>query len=116
MDAAAREVRLRSGDTVWIRPVRSTDAGATFESITDAPLIALLAWTADTLYGAGVDGRIVTSTDEGATWNVVGSLPAQPAAFAAHGDSVAALVEDAVLESVDGGVSFAPRITELGGH
>ena len=26
MDAAAREVRLRSGDTVWIRPVRSTDA------------------------------------------------------------------------------------------
>ena len=26
MDAAAREVRLRSGDTVRIRPVRSTDA------------------------------------------------------------------------------------------
>lgn len=97
-------------------PVRSTDAGATFQPIAGAPLIALLAWTGDTLYGADVDGQVVVSTDDGASWDVVGSLPAQPAAFAALGDSIAALVDDVVLESVDGGASFTPRLTELGGH
>jgi photosystem II stability/assembly factor-like uncharacterized protein len=97
-------------------PVRSTDGGATFEPIDGAPLIALLAWTGGTLFGADVDGQVVASTDEGVTWNVVGSLPAQPAAFTALGDTIAALVDDAVLESVDGGATFAPRITDLGGH
>jgi hypothetical protein len=29
---------------------------------------------------------------------------------------VAALVGDTVLESIDGGASFTPRITGLGGH
>jgi photosystem II stability/assembly factor-like uncharacterized protein len=97
-------------------PVRSTDSGATFESLAGAPLIALLAWTGDTLYGVDVDGQILGSTDDGTSWTARGSLPAQPLALAAKDETVAALVDDVVLESVDGGASFSPRITELGGH
>lgn len=97
-------------------PVRSTDSGATFQPITGAPLLALLAWTGETLYGADVDGQVSVSDDGGATWSPVGSLPAQPSALAATGTTVSALVGDTVLESVDGGGSFTPRITDLAGH
>ncbi len=97
-------------------PVRSTDSGASFEPIADVPLLALLAWTGDTLYGADVDGTIHESTDDGLTWAPRGTLPAQPAALAALDATVAALVDDTVLESVDGGESFTPRITDLAGH
>jgi hypothetical protein len=97
-------------------PVRSIDSGARFNAVGGAPLLALLAWTGDTLYGADLDGRIHESTDDGITWKPLGSLPSQPSAFAATGTTVAALVGDTVLESVDGGASFTPRITGLGGH
>jgi len=97
-------------------PVRSTDSGATFRPIDGAPLLALLAWTGDTLYGAGVDGQVLVSQDGGATWSAVSSLPAQPAAFAATGTTIAALVDDSIVESLDSGATFAPRITDLGGH
>jgi hypothetical protein len=97
-------------------PVRSIDSGASFNALGGAPLLALLAWTGDTLYGADVDGRIHESTDDGITWKPLGSLPSQPSALAATGTAVAALVGDTVLESVDGGASFTPRITGLGGH
>jgi photosystem II stability/assembly factor-like uncharacterized protein len=78
--------------------------------------LALLAWTGDTLYGADVDGQVSVSDDGGATWSPWGSLPAQPTALSATGTTVSALVGDAILESVDGGRSFAPRITDLAGH
>jgi len=97
-------------------PVRSTDAGVTFERLADAPLLALLAWSGGTLYGADVDGRILQSTNDGATWSERGLLPTQPLALAAAGDTVAALVDDAILESVDGGATFAPRVVDLAGH
>jgi photosystem II stability/assembly factor-like uncharacterized protein len=54
--------------------------------------------------------------DGGVTWASLGSLPAQPSALTAAGTTIAALVGDAVLESVDGGDSFGPRITDLAGH
>ena len=97
-------------------PVRSIDSGASFQAVAGAPLLALLAWTGGTLYGVDVDGRIHESTDDGITWKPLGSLPSQPSALAATGTTVAALVGDIVLESVDGGTSFTPRITDLGGH
>ena len=97
-------------------PVRSTDSGASFQAVAGAPLLALLAWTGGTLYGAAIDGRIHESTDDGASWSALGSLPSQPSALAATGAMVAALVGDTVLESIDGGASFTPRITGLGGH
>lgn len=97
-------------------PVRSADAGVTFAPLAGVPLLALLAWSEDTLYGADVDGRIHASTDGGQTWRPRGSLPAQPMALAAAGATLAALVGDVILESVDGGESFTPRITDLGSH
>ncbi len=97
-------------------PVRSIDSGASFQPVAAAPLLALLAWTGGALYGAGVDGQIHVSTDEGVTWKTLGSLPSQPSALAATGTIVAALVGDTILESVDGAKSFTPRLTELGAH
>lgn len=97
-------------------PVRSTDSGATFQPIAGAPLLALLAWTGETLYGADVDGQVSVSEDDGTTWSPMGSLPTQPAALAATGTTVSALVGDTIFESVDGGGLFVPRITDLAGH
>ncbi len=97
-------------------PVRSIDSGASFQAVAGAPLIALLAWTGGTLYGVDVDGRIHESTDDGVIWKPLGALPALPSALAATGTTVAALIGDIVLESVDGGTSFTPRITDLGPH
>ena len=97
-------------------PVRSIDSGASFQPVATAPLLALLAWTSGALYGAGVDGQIHVSTDEGVTWKPLGSLPSQPSALAAMGTTVAALVGDTIHESVDGAKSFTPRLTELGAH
>lgn len=97
-------------------PVRSIDSGASFQAVAGAPLLALLAWTGGTLYGVDVDGRIHESTDDGVIWKPLGALPSQASALAATGTTVAALVGDIVLESVDGGTSFTPRITDLGGH
>jgi photosystem II stability/assembly factor-like uncharacterized protein len=97
-------------------PVRSIDSGASFQPVAAAPLLGLLAWTGDALFGADADGRIHLSTDEGVTWEPLGSLPSQPSALAAMGNTVAALVGDTILESVDGGKSFTTRLTELGAH
>jgi photosystem II stability/assembly factor-like uncharacterized protein len=58
----------------------------------------------------------MVSQDGGATWSAVGSLPAQPAALTAAGAAIAALVDDTILESLDAGATFTPRITDLGGH
>ena len=97
-------------------PVRSIDAGASFQPLASAPLLALLAWSGDALYGAGLDGRIFASTDNGVTWQPLGSVASQPTALAATGTTVAALVGDTVLESLDGGDSFTMRLTDLGAH
>jgi hypothetical protein len=97
-------------------PARSTDGGGTFELLPGVPLIALLAWTSDALYGIDVDGTVHTSSDAGSTWTAGATVPGQPAALAATGSTVAVHVGDAVLESQDGGATFTPRITDLQGH
>jgi photosystem II stability/assembly factor-like uncharacterized protein len=97
-------------------PVRSTDGGAAFTPLADAPLLALLAWTGDTLFGVDVEGTLHASADAGVSWAPRGTVPAQPSALAATGTTIAALVGDTVLESVDGGASFVARITDLAGH
>jgi photosystem II stability/assembly factor-like uncharacterized protein len=94
-------------------PMLSTDGGATFTSLMSAPLLALLAWTDDRLYGAGVDGRIYASTDAGQTWTPAGTVGAQPDAMAADGSSVLAVVGGKVVESTDAGATFTDRITGI---
>lgn len=97
-------------------PVSSDDGGKSFAPIADAPLLALLSWTPSHLFGITPDGTLHTSTDEGATWDEVGTVPGQPAAIAAQGKHVAVLAGDTIFESTDGGTTFTPRIIGIAGH
>lgn len=97
-------------------PMRSTDAGRTLTPITDAPLLALLAWSGDTLHGIATDGSVQTSSDSGATWTSVGQLAGTPTALAADGRTVVALAGGTIWQSTDGGATFTPRITDLPQH
>lgn len=97
-------------------PVRSSDGGRTLTPIPAAPLLALLAWTGDTLYALDTDSSIHTSTDSGATWNQLGQLQGTPTALAADGQTVVALAGDTIWHSTDAGRTFHPRITGLPDH
>lgn len=97
-------------------PVSSDDGGTTFAPLADAPLLALLSWTPTHLYGVTPDGVLHTSTDEGATWDEVGTVPGQPAAITAQGKDVVVLAGDTIFESTNGGANFAPRIIGVSGH
>ena len=97
-------------------PVASTDGGTSFTPIAGAPLLALLSWTPSHLYGITPDGIVHTSTDDGANWDEVGTVPGQPSAMAGQGKHVVVLAGDTIYESTDGGVTFAPRITGVAGH
>ncbi|MDI1290287.1 MAG: sialidase family protein [bacterium] len=95
-------------------PVRSTDGGYTFAATPGAPLIALLAWSGDSLYGVTPDGAIYASVDGGATWDERGKASGAPLAFAADGESLAVLVGQEIDESADGGRTFTPRLNGVG--
>lgn len=96
--------------------VRSTDGGETFSAVAGAPLVMLVAWSAEAAYGVDPDGQIHVSTDNGNTWQPRSSLDGQPIAIAAQGGHVAVLSGDQIWESKDGGESFDVRIVNLGGH
>ncbi len=96
-------------------PVASDDGGSSFAPITDAPLLALLAWTPGSLYGVAPDGALHRSTDHGATWKEAGRVQGPPAALAADGDTVVVLAGDTIVESRDRRVTFAARIVGLAG-
>ena len=99
--------------TTQTGPVHSTDGGATFEPIPEAPLLAFLAWSGTTLYAIGADGTIQASTDSGDTWTQLAQLEGQPQAFAANGAHVVALAGTTIWESTDGGSTFNPRVTGI---
>lgn len=97
-------------------PITSTDGGSTWTPVRGAPLLALLAWTSTGVYGVAPEGTVHVSSDDGATWQRRGSAGGQPAAQTADGERLAVLVGGSVVESVDGGLSFRPRLTGIGGH
>lgn len=86
------------------------DAGRTWRPL-DGPA-GLLTWAEpDALYAVAGDGAVSRSQEAGRTFEAVGQIPGQPAAF--HGESTdelyAALHEGTVLESRDGGASWRVR-------
>jgi photosystem II stability/assembly factor-like uncharacterized protein len=87
---------------------RSDDGGRTFRVVKGTPLLLLANWADDgTLVGAGPDGTIYASTDDGASWQRRGSLEAAPEALQAiTKDLIYAATGEAVLTSTDGGWSF----------
>ena len=97
-------------------PVRSTNAGATFEPIPNVPLLVFLAWTDTTLYAIAADGTVQASADSGDTWTQRGQLDGQPQALAAGGDHVVALAGTTIWESTDGARTFTPRVTGIADH
>ncbi|MDO8307187.1 MAG: exo-alpha-sialidase [Actinomycetota bacterium] len=97
-------------------PVRSRDGGGNFEPIQADTLIALLAWDPQALFGVDVDGRVHASTDMGESWEPRGESGGSPLALAAEGERVVVLTGGTVSESIDGGRTFTPRLTDLSGH
>ena len=116
------DIVLNPGDptqalaTTQSGPTASRDTGTSWQPVAGAPLLAFLAWTPVGLYGIAPDGTVHASTDAGATWGQLGSTGGQPAAAAADGDRLSVLVGGTVLESTDGGSTFSPRLTGIGGH
>ncbi|MBL8931312.1 MAG: exo-alpha-sialidase [Kineosporiaceae bacterium] len=91
-------------------PQLSTDGGTRFAPIPGAPLLAFLTWTPSGLVALAPDGAVHSSTDAGRTWTRRGSVGGEPGALAADGARLVALVGHTVVESRDGGASFAPRL------
>lgn len=118
----AYDVALNPGDptqamaTTQSGPVASRDTGASWQPVAGAPLLAFLSWTPVGLYGIAPEGTVHLSTDDGTTWSQRGSTGGQPAAAAADGDRLSVLVGGTVVESIDGGSTFNPRLTGIGGH
>ena len=97
-------------------PIRSEDGGASFTPISDAPLIALLAWANATLYGVTPEGKVYGSQDGGESWRPSGRVAGPPEAIAADTKTLVVLAGGTVFASTDGGKTFTPRITGLGAH
>ena len=92
----------------------SSDAGKTLRPLElRDQLLGLLAWPAkNELYLVDGEGQVQLSGDGGRSWQVVGSIDGQPAAFIATSrDLYAALSDGSVKRSTDGGRSWSVRAT-----
>jgi hypothetical protein len=90
----------------------SRDAGAGWRPL-DTERAGLLTWPApDALYLVDGAGTVHRSSDAGRSWDEVGEVGGQPAAFAAHGSTLyVALHTNDVKVSDDGGRSWAVRVS-----
>ncbi|MBV7697344.1 F510_1955 family glycosylhydrolase [Streptomyces sp. TRM70350] len=99
---------------------RSTDGGRTFAD-GEEPVLAFLSWkAADALYGIDQAGVLKRSSDGGATWKKVSTVPGGPpqALTAVGAEHLLAATQDGVYESKDGGKTFRKRLAveSSGGH
>jgi hypothetical protein len=87
--------------------VRSVDQGRRWTQ-PSGPVLRALAWEeTDALWGAGVDGQLYLSQDQGRTWAPRGRLGGEPEALVAHGGRLhVALHGKGVYQSQDGGRSW----------
>jgi len=95
-------------------PARSTDGGTTWSRLEGAPLLQVVAWAdAATIVGVGPDGTVAVSTDGGVTWATRAFAGGAPQAVGAHTAAegtlrVLVVTAETVMDSLDGGASFAP--------
>ncbi len=94
----------------------SDDSGLTWTPVSGSPVIALLAWTDDRLWGVTPEGVMHASADAGKTWREAGKVKGSPSALAASGTRINVLAGDTIWESTDQAATFQPRVTGLSGH
>ena len=92
--------------------VASRDRARSWHAMQKGPL-ALLTWASpEALYRVDGAGRVARSDDAGQRWEPMGSVEAQPAAFAsAGGDLYIALPDGTVKQSLDAGKTWTTRAT-----
>jgi hypothetical protein len=92
--------------------MRSTDGGRHWQPA-GGPAVALLDWDrAEALWGVADDGRVWASADAGRTWQRRGELGGPPEAFLAQGGTLyAAIYEQGIRSSTDGGASWGTLYT-----
>lgn len=88
---------------------RSTDGGRSFRLVNGAPLLQLVTWP-DTarIVGVAPDGTVHVS-DDGATWQQLGSAGGAPEALTTSAEKVYVAVQGGIVESSNGGRSFRTR-------
>jgi hypothetical protein len=90
----------------------SSDSGRDWRPLADGRIGYLARPEAERLYLIDGAGRVSISGDGGQNWREMGSIDAQPAAFAAGGDELyAALPDGTVKRSSDYGASWTVRAT-----
>ncbi|MBQ1083289.1 F510_1955 family glycosylhydrolase [Nocardiopsis sp. B62] len=89
-------------------PMRSTDGGAGFAAVPEAPPLALVDWVpgGSTVFGVAVDGGVYRSDDAGESWERTGGLSGTPEALHADEDQVIVVADLLVARSTDGGATF----------
>lgn len=91
--------------------IASLDGGFTFAPVeTPIPLV-LVAWSQEGLYATSTEGTILYSPDNGANWTERGVLGDDAVDLAADAGNVVVVVNDSILGSTDGGLTFVERIT-----
>lgn len=106
----------RAIGTTQAGPTSSKDGGRTWKPIPDAPVVALIAWSDDKVWGVAPDGKVYASADSGTTWGQTGRVNGSPAAIAASNTHVNVLAADTIWESLDQGRTFAARVSGIPGH
>jgi photosystem II stability/assembly factor-like uncharacterized protein len=95
-------------------PLRSADAGASWSPVAGAPLLQVVTWAGEGSTAVRVDpgGRLWTSSDAGGSWQEGAVVGAAPNAVAADADTsrIVVVTEAGLLESIDGGATFTPRL------
>lgn len=89
---------------------RSHDNAATFEVVTEAPMLAYLSWP-DTgeLVGVDLAGTLYVSADDGTTWQPRHALGQKPQALLAAGDGRVFIATDTMIyQSSDNAVTVEP--------
>lgn len=90
---------------------RSDDGGRTWQVVSGAPDLTLLAWEEPgQVWGVTRDGMVWRSADGGDTWQRRGSVDGRPHALTVHGSEIiVALAGDRIVASGDGAISFTTR-------
>lgn len=96
--------------------IESLDRGSTFTPVVTPTPLLLVAWDELGLLAASTQGQILFSSDDGANWSERGSLGGEAVDLAVDGVNVVGVVNDSILGSTDGGLTFSKRIGSAGSH